>query len=105
MPALALACAPGKTSSWTHCPDWSKISSVTCKDNHDTHLRFGLNDHSRVGHTNQSGPRSTQSPVIMIMILMTAMILKTAGHTAVKLKDQLGDKIETEERGWHLYWH
>ena len=34
MPALALACAPGKTSSWTHCPDWSKISSVTCDDYH-----------------------------------------------------------------------
>ena len=33
IPALALACAPGNTSSWTHWPEWSKISSVTC--NHD----------------------------------------------------------------------
>ena len=32
MPALALACAPGKTSSWTHWPEWSKINSVTWDD-------------------------------------------------------------------------
>ena len=29
MPALALAWAPGRTSSWTHWPEWSRINSVT----------------------------------------------------------------------------